>query len=348
MRGLLFLLVTLWSSLFAVVADAQSLLIHRLGPSEATLYIAAADGSNERPLLASSAFDYNPSLSADGEWVVFTSERDGSADIYRVRSDGSSLERLTNNPAYDDQASLSPDGTQVAFVTTRGTATTDIWVLDLETRSLRNITSEAGGDFRPSWSPDGQWIAFSSDRGTSVEQELPVWEQLHRTSIYLVRPDGSETRRLTSGERSAGSPKWFGNGRRVMFYEIEVADTFHARLGQQPQNVISSQIVSIDHEGGARQEHTNGPGLKASPQPLDGTQAGYLLKGGSDIGIMYTSGSRATPGQIRNPSWSSDGARLVFERAAVESRNRGVPDLQRHFSASKQWELRQMAFMPSS
>ena len=112
MRGLLFLLVTLWSSLFAVVADAQSLLIHRLGPSEATLYIAAADGSNERPLLASSAFDYNPSLSADGEWVVFTSERDGSADIYRVRSDGSSLERLTNNPAYDDQASLSPDGTR--------------------------------------------------------------------------------------------------------------------------------------------------------------------------------------------------------------------------------------------
>ena len=54
------------------------------------------------------AIDYNASFSRDGRWVVFTSDRSGSADIYRVRRDGRDLERLTDSPAFDDQAALSP------------------------------------------------------------------------------------------------------------------------------------------------------------------------------------------------------------------------------------------------
>ena len=40
----------------------------------------------------------NPSFSPDGQSVLFTSRRNGSADIYRVRIDGSRLERLTEIP----------------------------------------------------------------------------------------------------------------------------------------------------------------------------------------------------------------------------------------------------------
>jgi Tol biopolymer transport system component len=72
--------------------------------------------SDERPLLPNAGFDYNASFSADGKWIIFTSERGGSADIYRVRPDGSGLERLTDDRAYDDQGALSPDGKQLAFV----------------------------------------------------------------------------------------------------------------------------------------------------------------------------------------------------------------------------------------
>src|SRR5712671_8136628 len=81
----------------------QIMLMNRLGPSQMTLYIANADGSRERPLFSSPGFDYNASFSPDGKWIIFTSERAGSADIYRVHPDGSSLERLTDDPAYDDQ-----------------------------------------------------------------------------------------------------------------------------------------------------------------------------------------------------------------------------------------------------
>src|SRR6478609_10032397 len=61
------------------------------GPLNNDIFIADADGSNAKPLLPNPANDYNASFSHDGKWVVFTSERNGSADIYRVHPDGSGL-----------------------------------------------------------------------------------------------------------------------------------------------------------------------------------------------------------------------------------------------------------------
>jgi hypothetical protein len=79
--GLTLLLV---SATTPVLCAKKRILLHRIGPSESTLFIANADGSNEHPLLPNSGFDYNASFSADGKWIIFTSERGGSADIYRV------------------------------------------------------------------------------------------------------------------------------------------------------------------------------------------------------------------------------------------------------------------------
>src|SRR5689334_2085529 len=80
------------------------------------LFVSDADGRGEQPLLPGPQSSYNASFSADGRWILFTSERFGSADIFRVHPDGSGLERLTDSPANDDQAALSPDGRTLAFV----------------------------------------------------------------------------------------------------------------------------------------------------------------------------------------------------------------------------------------
>src|SRR5689334_4346158 len=99
--------VCLLSAFLGVVLRGASpphhLIFGRVGPVQAQLFIANGDGSGERSLLPQTGLDYSPSLSADRQWVVFTSERNGSADIYRVRVDGSDLQRLTDDPAYDDQ-----------------------------------------------------------------------------------------------------------------------------------------------------------------------------------------------------------------------------------------------------
>src|SRR3954471_14971457 len=68
-------------------------------PGQLALFVAAADGSGERPLLTSTETDCGAAWAPDGGSIVFTSERDGSADLYRVNPDGSELTRLTADPA---------------------------------------------------------------------------------------------------------------------------------------------------------------------------------------------------------------------------------------------------------
>ena len=208
------------------------MLMNRIAPSTSGLYVANADGTAERKLLSTSTFDYHASFSADGQWVVFTSERtgDGQADIYRIHPNGTGLEQLTDSPALDDQATLSPDGSQLAFVSTRQQHMATIWLLDLKTRKLRNLTGQPGiagqsnkpnGYFRPAWSPDGKWIAFASDRNTEWKGHGngSGWEHVQELRIYLIKPDGTGLRQLSSDSVSSGSPKWSPDGKRVVFYE---------------------------------------------------------------------------------------------------------------------------------
>ena len=276
------------------------MLMNRIGPSVSELYVANADGTEERRLLAAPAFDYHASYSDDGNWIVFTSERTGlgQADIYRARSDGSGSRRLTDSEAVDDQAALSPDGTLVAFVSTRETYKANIWILDLKTKQLRNLTGQSGiqgdpnkpgGFFRPSWSPDGQWIAFTSDRNTEWRARKGAWEHIQELSVYVIRPDGTDLRHVSSSQPGicAGSPKWSTDGKRIVFYEIPVEQTWDAH---RPELVASatSQIVSVDVSTGDRIEHTSGPGLKLMPQFVSANEIGYLAKGGANEGLAYT------------------------------------------------------------
>lgn len=325
------LLATLFLSTPVLFAK-ERILLHRIGPSQSTLFIANADGSDERPLLPNSGFDYNASFSPDGKWIVFTSERGGSADIYRVHQNGSGLERLTDDPAYDDQGALSPDGKQLAFVSSRGTGSADIWVLDLQTKRVQNLT-HSPGSFRPSWSPDGKWIAFSSDRNTPVRRDRERFEQSQAAAIYVMRADGTGVRRITSADKFAGSPKWSPDGQRLVFYEMEIQDTFYAR-GPNLGKRADSQIVSVGLANGIRQEHTSGPGLKVSPQFLSG-KIGYVMKTGPRTGLAFTTGNQGAEGELRNPSWSADGKRVVYQKWFSESWRQNQP----LFSIDPEFEL---------
>ena len=308
------------------VAATDVMLMSRIAPSRSELFIANADGSHERALLPRSGFDYNASFSPDGQWIVFTSERNGAgqADVYRVHPNGSGLERLTGSPALDDQGALSPDRTRLAFVSTRDAHRANIWILDLKTRHLHNLTGtpelqapieKPGGFFRPVWSPDGQWIAFSSDRQTEWKGHSngAGWEHVQELSIYVIQPEGQKLRRITSSGTCTGSPKWSPDGKRLVFYEVPVEQTFLARVVGGAGKVIS-QIVSVEIASGVRTQLTTGPGLKMMPQFLTDSCVGYLAKAGPNEGLCYTDGRNPVRGKMRSPSWSPDGQQVVYEK----------------------------------
>ena len=310
------LLLLLVCAATAAAGEKRRIFVDQWSPTRSVLYIAGADGSDPRKLLAGSHRDYNGSFSHDGEWVVFTSERFGSADIFRVRTDGLGLERLTDHPAFDDQAALSPDGSRLAFVSTRERGSTDIHILDLASGKVRNLTDTPGGDFRPSWSPDGRMLAFSSDRGAGFPKAKGRWEHVHAAGVYVVGADGGGLRRISQQGRLGGSPKWSADGRRVVFYELDVGDTFRARwVPQQPG--VHSRIVSVDVASGLRSEHAAGRGLKLSPQFLGSGRVGYLQKSGPKAALMFSSGEPGAEGDIGNPSWSPDGRRVVYQQGPI-------------------------------
>jgi TolB protein len=309
------LLLWLLSAEPVTAAEPARLQFSRVGPTRIGLFLADADGKNERALLPAQSLDYTPSFAADGKWIVFTSERRGSADIYRVHPDGSGLERLTADPAFDDQGVLSPDGSTLAFVSSREGGFANIWLKNLSTpgRRATPIAKTNAGSFRPSWSPDGKWIAFTSDRDTRRARWDGGWEFLQSAAVYVVRAAGTSLRRLTELGGYAGSPRWSPDGRRILFYRSTPQDVYPGRFGRNRPSV--SQIVSIDVESGAVHEYTSGPGLKVAPQWLPDGEVGFVEKFGDAQGLAFVSGKPAAHGKMRNPSWAPDGKTVVYQKA---------------------------------
>jgi TolB protein len=316
---------------------AYSIAFASFSPLDTDVYIARGDGSGARPLLSGRWHDYNASLSQDGQWVVFTSEREGSQDIWRVHPDGSALERLVGGSAFDDQGVLSPDGSRLAFVSDRS-GEADIWLLDLKTKALANVTQHAGGDFRPAWSPDGQWLAFSSDRESP--QKAFTFATTHSTAIYLVKTDGTGLRRLGDAGAFAGSPQWSADGQSVVFYECDLENVSKA-VSPRPQPT-TTQIVSIDLASGARSVRSEGPGVKLSPHWLPGGRLAYV-SGGAAGGLEWLPGGAGQRGDMGNPTWSADGQVMVFHRET----DRAWPPFQRWTSLDPAFALVRTGVFPS-
>ncbi len=307
--------------LVAATPEPQKIVFARVfpQPGQIGLFIAAADGSDERPLVAPADVDYDAAWAPDGASIVFTSERNGSADLYRVRPDGAGLERLTDSPAYDAQAAFSPDGRQLVFVTTRGNGTADLWTMDLQTRRTKALTSGPGGDFRPSWSPDGRWIAFSSDRLSNLPFARGRWEHLHLVDLYIVHPDGSGLKQITEHGGFCGSPKWTADSRRVIAYCMTAEQTLDNRRAV-PEHPEDTRIVTIDIESGAGADLSSGPGVKFNPSALRNDLLGYIRRDGTEEGIHYSNGTRGPRGPVRTAAWSPDGTHVVFHKRVTFQR----------------------------
>ena len=292
---------------------AYTIAFSSLAPWDLDIFMANADGSDAKSLASHPDLDYNAAFSADGQWIVFTSHREGSADLYRVHPDGSGLQRLTDHPAFDDAAAISSDGNRIAFVSSRS-GQADLWVLELASGKTWNVTNAPGGDFRPAWSPDGQWIAFSSNRGSS-------WNQ---SEIYVIRPDGSGLRRLTDAPGWDGSPTWSPDGARVAYYSEQGGSEQILTVGianeAAPRRITSSSLTSLSPHWVAEGR------LCFSRAGSEGGLGCVDLEQKEEHAVQLT-----TRGEFLSPKWSRDGTHVVFHRPtnrvapAVRERRSPVP-----------------------
>jgi len=111
-------------------------------------------------------------LSPDGRWLYFDSDRSGNADIYRMPLGGGEPQQLTTSPADDFSPNVSPDGRWVAFHSLRF-GTRDIFVMSAEGGEAQRVTDDPGEEGLPIWSPDGRSLSYQLT-GTDTRDGLYV------------------------------------------------------------------------------------------------------------------------------------------------------------------------------
>jgi TolB protein len=149
--------------------------------------------------------DWQPDWSPDGRHIVFTAIYDLNLDIYVMEANGANIRRLADSPSREFSPAWSPDGQRIAFVTDRF-GVTDIVSLNLTDQSLRRLTDRGWLNNSPVWSPGGEQIAFVSDRDTPGD-----------TNIYVMKPDGQDTRLLEATPGDELAPAWSPDGRYVLY-----------------------------------------------------------------------------------------------------------------------------------
>ncbi len=169
-----------------------------------------ADGSNMQRLTITPATDFYPSLSADGQTIVFSTRRDNNFEIYALNVDGTNPRRLTQNLGSNFGPALSPDGLRIVFASVQDNGQ-HIWRMDSDGANPTQLTNR-GGDVDPEWSPDGTQIAFASNRsGTTELYVMNVADALQGT-------DDSSVRQVTFGLVIGGRSDWSADGQQLTFY----------------------------------------------------------------------------------------------------------------------------------
>ncbi|MGH9908164.1 MAG: protein kinase domain-containing protein, partial [Pyrinomonadaceae bacterium] len=120
------------------------------------IWMVNRDGSEGKQLTADAFIDQHPSVSSDGRYVVFQSNRSGSRNIWRIDADGSNPKQLTDS-SYDESPVFSPDGGFVIFMSMRS-GTSTIWKVGIDGGDPMQLTNHYS-QF-PLISPDGQLISY--------------------------------------------------------------------------------------------------------------------------------------------------------------------------------------------
>jgi TolB protein len=227
-------------------------------------------------------------------------------DIYVMNANCSGLVQLTTKPGPEFDPSWSPDGKQLVYRdSSRGINQDDeIYVMNADGSGKHNLTKNPAGDWGPAWSPDGRTIAFNSSR----PDELP--------SIYLMRSDGSEVKRLTTIEGEY--PAWSPDGTQLAFMSAQPGAS-----GSNP----NYDIYVVHADGSGLRQLTTAPGEDGWPAwSPDGKKIAFASgrddhgQSGDigpffDLWVMNADGSeqtRFTQGFAQFLAWSPDGAKIVF------------------------------------
>ncbi len=245
------LAVTQTSKLPGIFAGRLAFIGERNGSSD--LYISNLFFTEPRQLTNDKANCVQPTLSPDGNFVLYTSYfRNGFPDIYRIDLNTGRRDAFLSFSGVNTGAEYSHNGSRVAVILS-GTGNAEVYTVGADSKNMKRLTRNKSIESSPSWSPDNSKIVFASDASTSRPQLFqvsanggamtriptevsgycaePAWNPVHDNLIAFTIAQGSEfeialwdstkppARGITQGAGDAIEPCWTRDGRHLIYTE---------------------------------------------------------------------------------------------------------------------------------
>ncbi len=213
-----------------------------------------ADGSDQTRLTTNDNRDHAwPSLSPDGQSMVYAANTTGEYEIYEMNLSTRKSSQLTTS-LRNSAPVISPDGKSIVYIHKVGDFR-QLWLMDRHGRNQRKlIGSDQWGAWDGTWSPNSQQVLFASDmdggielytmdikgqnlkKVTNITQNFTGEQRLRGRNdwspigdwlatylgkswhweIYLIRQDGSESHIITNGGNNL-APSFSPNGEWITF-----------------------------------------------------------------------------------------------------------------------------------
>jgi len=204
----------------AWMPDSQALIVSMAGglwKMKMGTYLAVQ-------LTAGPGYDYQPDVSSDGRWVVYTKYWKDAMELWALDLSTKQTHQLTSGGAVNVEPRFSPNGKRIAFVSTSYHGHFHIFVGDLADGELKNIQrltgetrsslpryyySQFDHEISPAWSPDGSEILFVSNRG-HIYGTGGFWR--------MKAEPGAEARELHYEETTwKARPEFSPEGKRIVY-----------------------------------------------------------------------------------------------------------------------------------
>jgi len=199
------------------------------------IYSARRDGSDPKRLTTARGYDAEGGFSPDGQWIVFSSNRDAYADpdltaeqrkqlevdpaffaeIYLMRADGSEQRRLTRKPGYDGGPFFTADGQRIVWrrFDEKGLIA-NVFTMRLDGSDVRQVTAFDSMSWAPFPHPSGEYFIFTSNKHGFENFEL-----------FLVDVAGRrQPVRVTETDGFDGLPVFSPDGKTLCWTSTRTAD----------------------------------------------------------------------------------------------------------------------------
>ena len=161
------------------------------------IWLADADGKNQRQLTDSNGSAGSPRFSPDGKFIAYDAQIAGGSDIYIISVNGGASRRLTENAKNNSLPAWSADGNWIFFLSNRS-GDEQIWKMPATAGEAVQITRQ--GAFEMFAAPDGKRIIYSKGAGKSGlwsvgtnggdEKPIPELAEAGAWRSWSVTPNG--------------------------------------------------------------------------------------------------------------------------------------------------------------